>query len=215
MTCVCGFTPAARNAAIALALGRCAVGVQGRTSRPGDRVVTRSGGHGLDVDVEGIERRAVVVLGHVDSQGGSRGNLRAAVDQRADRFFLQNIPTRPPLHEAGPIASHRGHLWGVYLFSPALPPSWRARRRPPWADSEPTGVVSGRTGVRAKAVLPLRARSMLHRAERSSNFPILRREREYGGPTANGNAASFEKLTRPARRAWLWLLSDRACRSLR
>jgi hypothetical protein len=140
MTCVCGFTPAARNAAIALALGRRAVGVQGRTSRPGDRVVTRSGGHGLDVDVEGIERRAVVVLGHLVSRGGSWGNLRAAVDQRADRFFLQNIPT-PPLHQAGrlsrPIA---GASWGVYLFSPALPRSWRARRRPPWADSDPPAI---------------------------------------------------------------------------
>jgi hypothetical protein len=86
---------------------------------PPDRVIVwwpRSGGHGVDVDVDGIERRAVVVLGHVDSQGGSRENLRAAVDQRADRFFLQNIPT-PPLHQAGrlsrPIAGRLGVRAGV------------------------------------------------------------------------------------------------------
>ena len=52
-------------------------------------------------------------LGHVDSRGGSRRNLRAAVDQRADRFFIQNIPT-PPLHQAPPIASHHGRVW-VYV----------------------------------------------------------------------------------------------------
>jgi hypothetical protein len=32
-----------------------------------------------------------------------------------------------------------------------------------WADSAPTGVASGRTGVRAKAAVPLRARNGLHR----------------------------------------------------
>jgi hypothetical protein len=118
MTCVCGFTPAARNAAIALALGRRAVGVQGRTSRPGGRVVTRSGGHGLDVDVEGIERRAVVVLGHVVSRGGSWGNLRAAVDQRADRFFLQNIPPPPrSTKRAAYRVPSRALLGGLFVLT--------------------------------------------------------------------------------------------------
>ena len=36
------------------------------------------------------------------------------------------------------------------------------RDRLNWAESEPTGVVSGRTGVRAKAVFPSRARNSLH-----------------------------------------------------
>jgi hypothetical protein len=76
--------------------------------------LARSGGLGLDVDVDGIERRAVVVLGHVDSQGGSRGNLRAAVDQRADRFFLQNIPT-PPLHQAGHLSRPIAGAWMYVL----------------------------------------------------------------------------------------------------
>jgi hypothetical protein len=110
MTCVCPF-PSGAQRSRSVSVGRRAVGVQGRTSRPGDRVVTRSG-YGLDVDVAGIERRAVVVLGHVDSQGGSRGNLRAAVDQRADRFFLQNIPPRPPLRQAGRLSGPIGGASG-------------------------------------------------------------------------------------------------------
>jgi ethanolamine ammonia-lyase small subunit len=36
-----------------------------------------------------------------------------------------------------------------------------------WAGSAPTRVASGRTGVRAKAATPLRARNSLHRPERT------------------------------------------------
>ncbi len=39
-----------------------------------------------------------------------------------------------------------------------------------WAGSGPTGIVSGRAGVRAKAVIPLQARNTLHRPNRK--FPV-------------------------------------------
>jgi hypothetical protein len=41
----------------------------------------------------------------------------------------------------------------------------RDGERRSWADSAPTGVALRRTGVRAKAVVPLRARNRLHRPE--------------------------------------------------
>ena len=37
-----------------------------------------------------------------------------------------------------------------------------------WADSSPSGTASGRTGVHAKAVIPLRARNRLHRPKRKT-----------------------------------------------
>jgi hypothetical protein len=100
----------------------------------------------LDIDVDGIERSTVVVLGHVDSRGGPRGNLRAAVDQRAERFFSKIFRPAPP--SGPPIGSHRGRVW-VYvrgcvrvLSCPEAhlrsKLSWRARRRPPRADSGPS-----------------------------------------------------------------------------
>jgi len=111
MPCVCPFASGAQRSR-RVSVGRRAVGVQGRTSRPGDRVLARSGDHGLDVDVDGVERRAVVVLGHVDTQGGSRGNLRAAVDQRADRFFSPKHSDPPAPPRGPPIASHCGRVLG-------------------------------------------------------------------------------------------------------
>ena len=42
---------------------------------------------------------------------------------------------------------------------------WRERRD--WAESGPTGVTSGTTGVRAGATIPLQARNTLHRPERT------------------------------------------------
>jgi hypothetical protein len=45
-----------------------------------------------------------------------------------------------------------------------------------WADNAPTRVASGRSGVRAKATIPLRARSRLHRLE--TDLPNNRSEIE-------------------------------------
>jgi hypothetical protein len=95
MTCVCAFTPAGRNAATASAWGDVLLAIR---DEPPDRVivwwpgVAAMGWIWIWTWIGSRGGRTVVVLGHVDSRGGSRGNLRAAVDQRAERFFRQNIP---------------------------------------------------------------------------------------------------------------------------
>jgi hypothetical protein len=43
------------------------------------------------MDVDRIERRTVIVLGHVDSQGGSRGNLRAPSIKGLTDFFSKTF----------------------------------------------------------------------------------------------------------------------------
>jgi hypothetical protein len=53
----------------------------------------------------------------------------------------------------------------------------RSIRRQRWAESAPTEVASGRIGVRAIAVIPLRARNRLRRPQRK--FPIASRPTQY------------------------------------
>jgi len=57
---------------------------------------------------------------------------------------------------------------GRYLRTAAV--ADRVRGRDSWADSAPTGVASGRTGVRAKVVIAWRARNRPHRPERDFVF---------------------------------------------
>ena len=84
----------------------------------------------------------------------------------------------------GPLAMGDRTSLGARVASAATKdrPQWpdllaRQRRRI-WADSAPTGVTSGRTGVRAKAAIPLRPRNKHHRPKHAFiGAPADRRER--------------------------------------
>jgi hypothetical protein len=74
--------------------------------------------------VDGIERRAVVVLGHVDSRGGSRGDLRAARRSKAERVSARTIHPRSTKRAAYRVPSRarlvyvrgQGRLLAPILF---------------------------------------------------------------------------------------------------
>ena len=68
----------------------------------------------LDVDVDGIERRAVVVLGHVGSRGGVIGEQAARRRSKGSQIFSPKYSTPPAPPSGQPIASYRGRVW-VYV----------------------------------------------------------------------------------------------------
>jgi hypothetical protein len=111
-----------------------------------------------------------------------RRPLRTAAQGRFDPFgapFGNGRYLRIPAEDRSrrPIESSAGPR-NTALCANATPVSVRSRRegdivdrgggRRIWADSAPTEVASGRTRVRTKAVIPLRARNRLHRPKRKT-----------------------------------------------
>jgi hypothetical protein len=109
---------------------------------------------------------------------GSRGNLRAAVDQRAERFFLQNIPAPTP-PSGPPIGSHHGRVW---MYAQGCVAS---TERTALGGEALREVASGRTGVHAKADILLRARSTLHRPELPSETDTAAEVASRDAPSLN------------------------------
>ena len=119
---------------------------------------------------EAMERRAGT-KGNADQQSTHWTQIRARVTQalgrvrQADQRFAVNTQGRSRMLESGSSGSVRGVLSNEH---PYREPRSRAviggrceecLRR---ADSAPTRAPSGTTGVRAKPVIPLRARNRLH-----------------------------------------------------
>jgi hypothetical protein len=77
---------------------------------------------------------------------------------------LNTIPPTPR-QAGGRFLAHLA-LTAAFWRTPPVPSPTRERMLR--ADSAPTGIASGRTGVLAKAVIPLRARNSLHRQERAA-----------------------------------------------
>ena len=137
----------------------------------GDQPVSASGEFRID-----LARRELQGLGSPSRSAGAPSSSKYSFRRPANRWICGRPVSMWHSGDSTMIKSILSNPLGALVINPArMTDATNGRKgawagvaesrseQPLWVDSALTGAASGRTGVRAKAAIPLRARNRLHR----------------------------------------------------